>query len=216
MSIRIKLLIACLVLLGVFVGKGFYAQQTVHSLGKLAVDMYDGPVMSVNYVQLAARGFEDAADFLSTTTQFDNRVNWQEAVPQFDSQIKELLENFSVVKERATTDESRAKVDEAVTVIEQWRAAAITRLGGAEGGATALLDDTQMDVLHRTATTALDELTEMILADGYAARESAGETLTAAAQEEWMITGAIGFVILAASWLLLKMIMGPLKKAMDA
>jgi hypothetical protein len=31
MSIRIKLLIACLVLLGVFVGKGFYAQQTVNS-----------------------------------------------------------------------------------------------------------------------------------------------------------------------------------------
>jgi methyl-accepting chemotaxis protein len=216
MSIRIKLLIACLVLLGVFVGKGFYAQQTVHSLGKLAVDMYDGPVMSVNYVQLAARGFEDAADFLKTTTQFDNRVDWKEAVPQFDGQIKELLENFSVVKERATTDESRAKVDEAVAVIEQWRTAAITRLGGAEGGATTIVDDSQMAVLQGKATTALDELTEMILADGYAARESASETLVEAAREEWIITGAIGLLILAASWLLLKMIMGPLKKAMDA
>src|SRR5688500_18278125 len=141
MSIRIKLLIACLVLLGVFVGKGFYAQQTVNSLGKLAVDMYDGPVMSVNYVQLAVRGFEDASDFLKTTTQFDNRVNWQDAVPQFDGQIKELLENFSVVKERATTEESRAKVDEAVSVLGQWRDAAITRLGGNANGATAILDD---------------------------------------------------------------------------
>jgi hypothetical protein len=94
------------------------------------------------------RGFEDANNFLKTTTQFDNRVNWQEAVPQFDGQIKELLENFSVVKERATTDESKAKVDEAVTVIEQWRAAAITRLGGTEGGATAILDDNQMAVLQ--------------------------------------------------------------------
>ena len=216
MSIRIKLLIACLVLLGVFVGKGFYAQQTVNSLGKLAVDMYDGPVMSVNYVQLAVRGFEDASDFLKTTTQFDNRVDWQDAVPQFDGQIKELLENFSVVKERATTEELRAKVDEAVAVIEQWRAAAITRLGGAAGGATSILDDNQMAVLQDKATTALDELTEMILADGYAARESAGETLAAAGREEWIITGAIGLVILAASWLLLKMIMGPLKKAMDA
>ena len=216
MSIRIKLLIACLVLLGVFVGKGFYAQQTVNSLGKLAVDMYDGPVMSVNYVQLAVRGFEDASDFLKTTTQFDNRVDWQDAVPQFDGQIKELLENFSVVKERATTEESRAKVDEAVAVIEQWRAAAITRLGGAAGGATSILDDNQMAVLQDKATTALDELTEMILADGYAARESAGETLAEAGREEWIITGAIGLVILAASWLLLKMIMGPLKKAMDA
>ena len=216
MSIRIKLLIACLVLLGVFVGKGFYAQQTVNSLGKLAIDMYDGPVMSVNYVQLAVRGFEDASDFLKTTTQFDNRVNWQDAVPQFDGQIKELLENFSVVKERATTEESRAKVDEAVAVIEQWRAAAITRLGGAAGGATSILDDNQMAVLQGKATTALDELTEMILADGYAARKSASETLVEAAREEWIITGATGLVILAASWLLLKMIMGPLKKAMDA
>ena len=216
MSIRIKLLIACLVLLGVFVGKGFYAQQTVNSLGKLAVDMYDGPVMSVNYVQLAVRGFEDANDFLKTTTQFDNRVNWQEAVPQFDSQIKELLENFSVVKERAATEESRAKVDEAVAVIEQWRGAAITRLGGAAGGATSILDDNQMAVLQDKATTALDELTEMILADGYAARESAGETLAAAGREEWMITGGIALMILAVCLLLSRMIMGPLKKAMDA
>ena len=216
MSIRIKLLIACLVLLGAFVGKGFYAQQTVNSLGKLAVDMYDGPVMSVNYVQLAVRGFEDANDFLKTTTQFDNRVNWQEAVPQFDGQIKELLENFSVVKERATTEESRAKVDEAVAVIEQWRGAAITRLGGAAGGATSILDDNQMAVLQDKATTALDELTEMILADGYAARESAGETLAAAGREEWMITGGIAVMILAVCLLLSRMIMGPLKKAMDA
>ncbi len=86
------------------------------------------------------------------------------------------------MKERATTEESRAKVDEAVAVIEQWRAAAITRLGGAAGGATSILDDNQMAVLQGKATTALDELTEMILADGYAARESAGETLAAAGQ----------------------------------
>jgi methyl-accepting chemotaxis protein len=216
MSIRIKLLAACLILLGVFVGKGFYAQQEVNSLGKLAVDMYDGPVMSVNYVQLAARGFADAGEFLETTTQFDNRVNWQEAAPQFDSQVKELLENFSVVKERAATEESRAKVDEAVGVIEQWRDAAITRLGGTANGATAILDDNQLLVLEQKATTALDELTEMILADGYAAREAADEQVALAAREEWIITGVIGLAILAASWLLLRMIMGPLKKAMDA
>jgi methyl-accepting chemotaxis protein len=216
MSIRIKLLVACLVLLGVFVGKGFYAQQEVNSLGKLAVDMYDGPVMSVNYVQLAARGFADAAEFLETTTQFDNRVEWKDAAPQFDSQVAELLENVAVVKERAATEESRAKVDEAIGAIQQWRAAAITRLGGSANGATAIMDDNQLLVLEQKATTALDELTEMILADGYAARESAGEQVAFAAREEWIITGVIGLAILAASWLLLRMIMGPLKKAMDA
>jgi methyl-accepting chemotaxis protein len=178
--------------------------------------MYDGPVMSVNYVQLAARGFADASDFLKTTTQFDNRVSWQDAVPQFDSRIEELLENFSVVKERATTEASRAKVDEAVTVIEQWRAAAITRLGGAADGATAILDDNQMAVLQNKATTALDELTEMILADGYAAREAAAATVEAAGNEEWMITGGITVMVLIVCFLLSRMIMGPLKKAMDA
>ena len=216
MSIRIKLLIACLILLGVFVGKGFYAQQTVNSLGKLAIDMYDGPVMSVNYVQLAARGFANASDFLETTTQFDNRVDWQAAVPQFDERVKELLDNFSVVKERATSEESRAKVDEAVAVIGQWRTAAIVRLGGGANGATTILDDNQMSVLEDKATTALDELTEMILADGYTARETAGETLAAAASEEWMITGAVALMVLVVCFLLSRMIMGPLKKAMDA
>ena len=216
MSIRIKLLIACLVLLGAFVGKGLYEQRTVNSLGKLAVDMYDGPVMSVNYVQLAARGFADASDFLKTTLQFDNRVDWQAAVPQFEARIKDLLDNFSVVKERATTDESRAKVDEAVAVIGQWRDAAIAHLGGDAKGATAIVDDNQMAVLQSKATAALDDLTEMILADGYAARESAGETLAAAGRQNWIITGVIAVVILVASWLLMRMILFPLRKAMDA
>jgi len=216
MSIRIKLLVACLALLGVFVGKGLYEQRTVNSLGKLAVDMYDGPVMSVNYVQLAARGFADAGDFLKTTMQFDNRVDWQQAVPQFESRIKELLDNFSVVKERAATAESKAKVDEAMAVIGQWRDAAIVRLGGDGKGATSIADDNQMDVLRATATKALDDLTEMILADGYAARESADATLQMADRQNWVITGSIAVVLIVASWFLLKMIMGPLKKAMDA
>jgi methyl-accepting chemotaxis protein len=216
MSIRIKLLIACLVLLGVFVGKGFYAQQTVNSLGKLAIDMYDGPVMSVNYVQLAARGFADASEFLRTTTQFDNRVDWKSAVPQFDERVKELLDNFSVVKERAASEESRAKVDEAVEVIGQWHNAAVARLGGDANGATTILDDNQMALLQSNATTALDELAEMILADGYTARESAGETLVAAGREEWVITAAIAVAILVFSYFLAMMIMRPLKKAMEA
>jgi len=216
MSIRIKLLVACLVLLAAFVGKGLYAQQTVNSLGKLAVDMYDGPVMLVNYVQLAARSFEDADLFLKTTMQFDNRVDWAAAPPQFDGQIKELLDNVSVVKERATTDESRAKVDEAVEVIGQWRDAAIGHLGGDVNGATAIFDTNQMDVLQQEAATALDELTEMILAEGYTARESADATVTSAGRQEWMITGVLAVAILAASLLFAAVILRPLRMAMGA
>jgi methyl-accepting chemotaxis protein len=216
MSIRLKLLVACVVLLGVFVGKGFYAQGTVSSLGKLAVDMYDGPVMSVNYVQLGARSFEEANDFLKTTMQFDNRVDWTTAVPEFDARINELLENFAVVKERAASDESRAKVDEAAAVIDQWRSAAVTHLGGVANGATAILDTNQLAVLQEKAKAALDELTETILADGYAARESADATVATAGREEWMITGGIAVAVLVASWFLAAMILRPLQKAMDA
>lgn len=216
MSIRIKLLVACLVLLGAFVGKGFYAQQTVSSLGKLAVDMYDGPVMSVNYVQLAARSFDDADLFLKTTMQFDNRVDWAAAVTQFEGQIAELLDNVSVVKDRATSEESRAKVDEAVAVIGQWRDAAIGHLGGDANGAATILDNNQMDVVQQKAATALDELTEMILAEGYAAREAADATVTSAGQQEWMITGALAVAVLVASVLFAAAILRPLKMAMGA
>ncbi|HEY3146195.1 MAG TPA: methyl-accepting chemotaxis protein, partial [Dongiaceae bacterium] len=177
-------------------------------------DMYDGPVMSVNYVQLAARGFADASAFLKTTMQFDNRVDWQQAVPQFDGRIKELLDNFSVVKERAVTVESKAKVDEAAAVIGQWGDAAIVRLGGDAKGAATILDDNQMDDLQAKATKALDDLTEMILADGYAARESAGATLEKAGRQNWMITGGIAAAILGASWLFAVGIMRPLRLAM--
>jgi methyl-accepting chemotaxis protein len=73
-----------------------------------------------------------------------------------------------------------------------------------------------MDVLQQKAATALDELTEMILAEGYTARESADATLAAAGREEWVITGTLAVAIIAASLLFATVILRPLRMAMGA
>src|SRR5690349_10802649 len=101
MSLRTKLITIFLALLIVFGVKSFYTSKSLDALGVLATDMYDGPVTSVNYVQISARNFTDANAFLSQTLQFDNRVDWQKAIPEFKKQIDTLLQNLAIVKERA-------------------------------------------------------------------------------------------------------------------
>src|SRR5689334_3570445 len=160
MSLRTKLITIFLALLIVFGAKSFYTSKSLDALGTLATDMYDGPVMSVNYVQISARNFSDANAFLTQTLQFDNRVDWKTAIPDFDKRIDTLLENLKVVKERAAVEDSKKAVDDSITLIETWRKAALAQLGADTAGATSVIDSNQVDVMRDKVASTLDNLTE--------------------------------------------------------
>jgi methyl-accepting chemotaxis protein len=213
MSLRIKLITIFLALLLVFGAKSFYTSKSLDTLGALATDMYDGPVMSVNYVQISARNFADANAFLARTLQFDNRVDWQKAIPEFNKQIDTLLQNLAIVKERAASEDSKKSVDASIGLIEQWRKAALIQLGGTEGGAVTVIDSNQTDAMRDQVGTALDGLTETILADGFQSRDNAEHSVAEKHKEDLIITGAIFVVGLLAALLLARNITKPLRVA---
>ena len=213
MSLRIKLITIFLALLLVFGAKSFYTSKSLDTLGALATDMYDGPVMSVNYVQISARNFTDANAFLARTLQFDNRVDWQKAVPEFNKQIDTLLQNLAIVKERAASEDSKKSVDDSIGLIEQWRKAALVQLGGTDGGAVTVIDSNQTDAMRDKVGTALDGLTETILADGFQSRDNAEKSVAAKHKEDLIITGAIFVIGLLAAVLLARNITKPLRVA---
>jgi methyl-accepting chemotaxis protein len=213
MSLRTKLITIFLALLIVFGAKSFYTSKSLDALGALATDMYDGPVMSVNYVQISARNFTDANAFLAKTLQFDNRVDWKRAVPEFGKQIDTLLQNLAIVKERAASEESKKSVDDSIGLIEQWRKAALVQLGGTDGGAVTVIDSNQTDALRDKVGTALDALTETILADGFQSRDNAEQQVAEKHKEDLIITGAIFVVGLLAALLLARNISKPLRVA---
>jgi methyl-accepting chemotaxis protein len=216
MSLRTKLITIFLALLIVFGAKSFYTSKSLDALGALATDMYDGPVMSVNYVQISARNFSDANAFLARTLQFDNRVDWKKATPEFDKQIDTLLQNLAIVKERAASDESKKSVDDSIGLIEQWRKAAMVQLGGTEGGAVTVIDSNQTDALRDKVGTALDGLTEIILADGFQSRDNAEHQVAEKHKEDLIITGAIFVIGLLAALLLARNITKPLRVAVGS
>ena len=216
MSLRTKLITIFLALLIVFGAKSFYTSKSLDALGVLATDMYDGPVMSVNYVQISARNFADANAFLAQTLQFDNRVDWQNAIPEFNKQIDTLLQNLAIVKERAASEDSKKSVDDSIGLIEQWRKAALVQLGGTEGGAVAVLDNNQTDILRDKVGTALDGLTETILADGFQSRDHAEQSVATEHRKDLIITGAIFVIGLLAALLLARNISKPLRLAVGS
>jgi methyl-accepting chemotaxis protein len=213
MSLRTKLITIFLALLIVFGAKSFYTSKSLDALGALATDMYDGPVMSVNYVQISARNFTDANAFLARTLQFDNRVDWKKAVPEFSKQIDTLLENLAIVKERAASEDSKKSVESAIGLIEEWRKAALIQLGGTEGGALMVIDSNQTDALRDKVGATLDGLTETILADGFQSRDNAEQRVAEENKKDLLITGAIFVVGLLAALLLARNITKPLRVA---
>jgi methyl-accepting chemotaxis protein len=213
MSLRTKLITIFLALLIVFGAKSFYTSKSLDALGTLATDMYDGPVMSVNYVQISARNFTDANAFLGTTLQFDNRVDWKKAIPEFNKQIDTLLQNLAIVKERAVSDDSKKAVDDSIGLLEQWRKAALVQLGGTEGGAVMVIDSNQTDTLRDKVGAALDGLTETILAEGFQSRDNAEQQVAEKHKEDLIITSAIFVIGLLAALLLARNISKPLRIA---
>src|SRR5581483_5821886 len=213
MSIRTKLIAIFLGLLLVFGAKSFYTLRSLDALGALATDMYDGPVMSVNYVQISARNFADVNGFLTQTLQFDNRVNWTTAIPDFNKRIDTLLENLKVVKERAAADDSKKAVDDSIALIETWRKAALAQLGVDANGAIAVIDSNQVDVMRDKVASALDNLTEMILAEGFQSRDNAEQSVAAKHRQDLIVTGAIFVLGLLAALLLARNIIRPLRVA---
>ncbi len=213
MSIRTKLIAIFLGLLVAFGAKSFYSLQTLDTLGALATDMYDGPVMSVNYVQISARNFADSNAFLTQTLQFDNRVDWKTAIPDFNKRIDTLLENLRVVKDRAEAGDSKKAVDESINLIETWRKAALVQLGATDGGALAVIDSNQVDVMRDKVGVALDNLTEMILAEGFQSRDNAEHSVAAKHREDLIITGVIFVLGLLAAILLARNIVRPVRVA---
>jgi hypothetical protein len=51
MSLRLKLLLGFLILIVLAGGKGFLAVDTISSTGKMAMDIYDRPLMAISFAK---------------------------------------------------------------------------------------------------------------------------------------------------------------------
>src|SRR3954454_174093 len=95
MSIRLKILLSCLAMLGLTVCLGVYERQQAQALGRLAIGVYEQSLMSISYARGAQAGFLRLAGAGAEAG----------AIPA--GKLKDVLDDLDVAIERASSASAR-------------------------------------------------------------------------------------------------------------
>ncbi len=229
MSLQVKLFGAFLAVVAMTTLLGLYAVMSVSSMGAVAIDIYDRPLMAINYIRAAATDFARieaaVARALSATQSGPGESSASPSdeagsVPgasqagalgeATESQIGEFFDNIAVAEERAMSDETRAEIKRVVTLSEEWLSLARSGLDGdAAGGAEFLKQNEDI-------RAALGDLVESTAAEGFEFRLEAEEIV---AHRKKIMLGVLGATLTLAilmAGVLVRSIARPLRRAIGA
>lgn len=117
MSLRLKLLIGFLVLVVLASVKGFFAVEGIKSAGQAAIDIYDRPLMAINFSRKAKTHF-DALD-RAVADVLAGRVPTEDAEALEDHKDT-FLEDMEIATERLETPEAEAFNEKLTAEFEKW------------------------------------------------------------------------------------------------
>ena len=126
MPIIAKLLLGLLSLAAVTGGLGIFAYSSISTVGAIAMDTYDKPLMAINFARASATDF--AKIELATHHLYDPETGEPSADAQADETaledveylLEDIADNIEVAAERALTAESRSLAEAAAASIEDF------------------------------------------------------------------------------------------------
>jgi methyl-accepting chemotaxis protein len=208
MSIRLKLLIGFLLCTTVTAALGGYAVVTISSLGNLTMEVYDKPLMAINYARAAETNFTSLDGLLirlSSDVQGEQAGKLKEGI---NDQTESLSENLEVASERAMNEESRVLIKEIQSLVTKWQASVETFISGKKPSASIDVSNVSSAILGK-----LGELVEITAAAGFEFRLRAEEEVAKRGRITLIVVAAgIALGILIALYLAV-VITGPLKRA---
>jgi signal transduction histidine kinase/HAMP domain-containing protein len=166
LTIRGKILLAFVALAAITFALGRYAVHSVVESGRLVVQTYDGPLMSIGYARLAQANFTDMRLNMALREDTTDPVRRESLGKRLDDLAKSVRDDLDVAEERASSQNATHAARQARIDFDAWNA---LRLNSAD-------DDATRDALHRRAETmlqSLDDLGELTADDGFRDRERA-------------------------------------------
>ena len=201
-SIRSQIFIACLALTLVAVGVGTYGFVSINRAGQLAINMYDRPLMAINFARLASFVFAQMNGQI-----LQARLNGS-ATPGSDvaltNSARDFFDDLDIAKQRTQSTGASAAIDNIDRDATRWNE---LRQSSAPG-ATA-----EMDKLAQTIVRNFDVLTELTAEDGFIEREKASKALDAYRVDIIVATGVALLATIVITALLARRILHPLSSA---
>jgi signal transduction histidine kinase/HAMP domain-containing protein len=191
-TIRGKILLAFCMLAAITAFLGFYAADSVSESGRLVVETYDKPLMSISYARLALSNFMA----MNLVLAQPNEVMSVEH-KSIDELAAEVSEDLAVAEERSTSKHAADVAHLTALAVTDWRSLLATQ------ASRAVLDARTRQILD-----SFDNLVELTAEDGFKRREQAlaairlYHSLTIAATLAALLLGAGVAVMLARRMIL--------------
>ncbi|MGH6926823.1 MAG: MCP four helix bundle domain-containing protein, partial [Dongiaceae bacterium] len=184
MSLRSKLLFGFLSVVLLATIAGANSIYSVSRLGELAIDMYDKPLMAINFARAAQTDFLRARSALRQTTGQGGEAD-TDARDEAESAYEDLVDNLDVVAERAYEQRSVELIAETTAALGEWWEKSQAGIESAGTASPAVAE--VVAALDEAIAEKLDLLVEYESENGYNFRRDA----VAAIDRAWWVT--IGF-----------------------
>ncbi len=200
MSIRAKLIAAFLFALLAASALGFTAYVASRMLGALTVQMFDGPLQTINFARLAQTDFA----VIERTDREAGDAIGMDGMSRLYKLVDDFLKDLDVAAERGKSEDITTLAADIRANVDKWRKAAAQ---ARTGDATAARERTELGVRIRQD---LEVLTQIAADNGYVFREDAGETIEATRNVLVAVIVLAAIVLLVVGVLLVRNIVLPL------
>lgn len=224
MPIRMKVLLACMLMTGVTLAMGVLALRMEARLGDLAIRMYDEAFMSVSFIRSAETKFatlrgeyvaagqvvgplpvepSERQKLIASARGNGGAVQAANVKPAFKvaaGAFSDILDDLDVAIERASSDATRSAAKDLRAMI-----AGIAEQAGDVTGTSARLDSTR---------PAFEQVVESFAQDGFEHRSRAEVLLIESSRSTWTAIGTSAFVAAVITVLLTGTIVPPIRRAM--
>lgn len=214
MSIPLKVLTGFILVSALAAITGLFSAWTVERTGQFAVQMYDGPLMAINFARTARTDFAILDRNMVLARRSAAKSEIKSVIDTLAGEFDTFKENIGVVRERMHSKRSGVLIDEILQHATRWWQIEFksfnTGLDG-NGGATelspALNSDRQREQVHEK----LDLLVEYANEKAYLEREAAVSGSDRARLTLLVITGSFALVCLLIAVILARNISRPLR-----
>jgi methyl-accepting chemotaxis protein len=188
MSLRSKLLLGFLSMVILATLAGASSIYSVSRLGQLAIDMYDKPLMAINFARAAKADFMAARYALNAAVAASAEAH-SDARDQAASAHDDLISDLDVVAERAYSDRSTQLIKQTTAAVGDWWETSQASLAAGQAPAA---DPEALAALGDDIAEKLDTLVEYESENGYNFRGDAVATI----ERAWWITIAFGVAVI--------------------
>jgi diguanylate cyclase (GGDEF)-like protein len=212
MSLRVKFggIFALIVILAV--GLAAYGIRALSTTGDLVVRLYDEPLMSISYARAASATLNNASSLMERALRLDSdqpRVS----IEHLAKMEADIDADLRIVRLRAHNPSVVEALEHAQASVTEWFTSGRKILSPPPDGATTLPTPAVVRRQNEKATNWLDDLVEVVAADGFTYRSRAIAEM--GADDITLVSLSVCIVIMSALFMTLfaHLLIGPIQAA---